>query len=243
MAAASSENSEIFYFYGRHELLPKPTRKGSKKKSGYRYRCYQTDGENLKFFSHNFQTGYLGNIFLTDEAAPSDYTLRMRASFPISGKVDVWNEKKNQMIGIVTRGRKIYDASENLIGKFIDPRSWKEHFGESMVDFVGELVFGGGDSGHGGSDGANAFILSKNKVPLGKLVREQLPFFPDPPRKTEPGRTGKMLKKILPKNIGSAIFDITPPTGWKLELVKDISGTDRMLILLGTLMTVDIRRW
>ena len=232
----------VYYFFGRHMLIPPPTGKTDKKISGYHYRCYRA-GETVPFFwSHNYRKGHAGNLFLTQDAEQPDLILKLRPSFPLTGKIDVLDARDRSLKGVVTRGRKMYDHTEALIGKFVDTRTWKEHLGESVIDAVGGIIFGNGDA-PANSDGANSFVLMLDKTPGGALHREQLPFFPDPPRRTKPRPSAKVFKKILPKNIGSALFDITPPAGWKLIVAGQSPIKDSIVLLCGALMTIEISRW
>ena len=228
-----------FYFYRQYKQINVPGIK-AKTKSGYYYRCYRDNEESLLFHSYNFRTGTAGYVFFKDPTGEPDHVIKLRRSFPISGKVDLRIFPTNELKGIVTRGRKFYDAEENRIGRFVDARSWKESFGESTFDAIGQLIFGNVDAPGGG---LSSFGLIINEEPAGYLNRQQLPFFPDPPRRSEPHRLGSIMKKVLPENLGSAIFDITPPTGWQLAIKPEKMLGDESLLLLSTLMVIEINSW
>ena len=57
------------------------------------------------------------------------------------------------------------------------------------------------------------------------------------------GPIGKAFKKRLPSKIGRALFDISPPLVWKLEVAQPAAIDDSMLLLCAALMTIGIRRW
>lgn len=232
----------IYYFYGKHAMLPAPKGRSGKTVSGYRYRCYKDGQEKPLFYSHNFRKGHAGSIFFSAEDDPPDLILKLRKSFPISGKIDLVDPRDNGCKGVVTRGHKLYDRSENYIARFRDRRRWKEHIGESVIDAVGNMILGG-DSTAAPGGGASDLVLLADKKAVGTLSREALPFFPDPPSRTEPGKAGKLLKKVLPKNIGRALIDITPPLGWKLAIYDASPFTEETLLLCGALMTIEIERW
>lgn len=93
------------------------------------------------------------------------------------------------------------------------------------------------------SDGAGRFLLVADKKTIGAVSRQRLPFFPDPPKRTEPRPIIKAFEKILPEKIGRALFDVSPPLGWKLEVALPAAIDDPMLLLCAALMTIDIRCW
>jgi hypothetical protein len=243
--AESQLNSSVYYFYGKHTSLPHPSGKAGKSASGYHYRCYRGDGDSLLFSSHNYRSGQVGKLFFTDrEESRPDYLLKMRPSFPLTGKIDLLEAQSKALQGVVTRGRKFFDGNEKLLGEFKDTRTWKDHLGESAVDAIGNLIFGGADNASADSQsGGTRFVLLCQNRPIGSLVREQLPFFPDPPTRTERGAVGKALRKILPENIGKALIDITPPVGWRLEVRDPVDVTHPILLLCAALMVIELSRW
>ena len=228
-----------FYFYSRHRQLDVPGPK-AKTKSGNYYRCYKDNGESLLFHSYNFRTGIAGFAFYKDPEDEPDIEIKLRKSFALSGKVDIRDSRTSELKGTVTRGRKFYDADANRLGRFVDSRSWKESFGESAFDAIGQLIFGNVDAPGGG---LSRFGLIMSEQPAGYLDRQQLPFFPDPPRRTQPHRVGSLMKKVLPENLGSALFDVTPPTGWTLAIKPELMPEDANLLLLSTLMVIEINSW
>lgn len=241
----SQLHGSLYYFFGKHTTLPHPSGKAGKSASGYHYRCYRGDGESLLFSSHNYRSGHVGNVFFTDrEESRPDYILKLRPSFPLTGKIDLLEAQSNALHGVVTRGRRFFDGNEQLLGGFKDTRTWKDHLGESAVDAIGNLIFGGADGASADSpSGGTHFVLLSQKRPIGALVREQLPFFPDPPNRTERGAVGKALRKILPDNIGKALIDITPPVGWRLEIRDPADITHPTLLLCAALMVIELSRW
>ncbi|MBT8347523.1 MAG: hypothetical protein HKN76_10050 [Saprospiraceae bacterium] len=51
------------------------------------------------------------------------------------------------------------------------------------------------------------------------------------------------MKKVLPENLGSALFDNTPPAGWKLAIKPEMMPGDVNLLLLSALMVIEINSW
>jgi len=236
-----STQQHNFYFFGKHESLLIPGSNG-KTKAGYYYRCFSAPDYSLLFSSYNFRSGKAGYLFFREEETLPDVIIQLRKSFPLTGKIDIVDNVRKPLNGVVTRRRKFYDHNEQLIGRFADATSWKEHFGESAFDALGQLIFSLGDTDSMGSS-SNKFGLILGGQPAGQLSRKELPFYPDPPKRTGPTATGKMMKKFLPQKIGSALFDNTPPSGWRLEIYKVPMPKDINLLLIATLMTIEINRW
>jgi len=235
-------DSRIWYFYGETKALPDPGGKSGKTAQGYRYRCYFGEGETRVFVAHAFRKALGAGIYIMDrEERHQQWRLKLRGSFPLTGKIDLIDCRTKALCGIVTRGRKVYDREERLICRFTDTRTWRDHLGGSAVDIAGSILFG--DDGAPTASGGTSFVLEHQGAAAGALARKQLPFFPDPPKRTEPGRVGKLMKKVLPTNLGQALIDITPPVGWRLEIGAGIEESQRFLILCGALMTIEIQRW
>lgn len=230
-----------YYFHSQYKALPLPDKDG-KTKGGKYYRCYKGSEKVIEFCSFNFRTGTAAFIFNSCSPTTPDYSLRLKKTFPVTGKIDLIEYRTKRHLGQVTRGGKCLDAKGNLVARFIDPTSWKDHFGESAMDIFTQVAFGA-DSTDAPGGGPNQFGLIYGDLPAGSLVREQLPFFPDPPRRSEPSKVRKVLKKVLPKKFGSALFDISPPSGWKLSLTEKIDPKDSNLLLYCGLMTIEIRSW
>lgn len=233
---------QTYYYYGKSAALPAPGGNIGKTLSGYHYRCYLGNGDTLVFSSHNFRKGHAADIFPHDgEGQKVQYILKLRGSFPLTGKIDLIDTAGGTLCGVITRGGKVFDPDDQLICGFSDTRSWRDHLREGAVDTIGSLIFG--SEGDTTASGATKMMLMYQGKSAGVLVRQQLPFFPDPPRRTGPGGAGRLLKKILPEKLGSALIDITPPSGWRLEIGTSIAQSHRLLVLCGALMTIEIQRW
>jgi len=240
--AGAPDGGRSCYFYGQTTALPDPGGKPGKTAQGYRYRCYRGEGKAMVFVAHAFRKALGAGIYIMDqEERQPEWVLKLRGSFPLTGKIDLVEARTKAICGIVTRGRKVYDRNEQLICRFADTRTWRDHLGGSAVDIAGSLLFG--DDGSSTASGGTSFVLERQGAAAGALARRQLPFFPDLPARTEPGSVGKLLKKVLPTNLGKALIDITPPIGWQLEIGSGIDEAQRFLILCGALMTIEIQRW
>ena len=219
-------------FYGKGRVVGK--------KHGRWYRGYGAD-EQVRWTAQAFRSSQPLTVYLSGDDTRPDLILKLRGSFPLTGKIDVRDATTKALAGVVTRGRKFYDAEERLLGRFDDARSWKEHMGETLIDAAGQLIFGGSEA-HSGP-GSDRFVLTVEKRTVGSLTREQLPFFPDPPRRPRFPRAERVLKHLLPRNIGRALLDITPPVGWRLEILEPAAVRDWRLLWCAALMTVELRNW
>ncbi len=226
-----AQNRQIFYFCSGHTKV--------EGKSSQRYRCFDAT-ENLELTANAFRSSRPTSVYFKDEEE-ADVEMQIRKSFPFTGKIDIRDARSGSLLGVTTRSRKFFDADGNKIGEFHDSTTWREHLGESLADFIDQVVFDSGPSHT--SNASTGYVYFAEKKPAATLVRQTLPFFPESPKRTEPHPVGKALKKVLPKNLGSALFDITPPLGWKLEILDTEKLPDLKLMLCATLMTLEVRRW
>jgi hypothetical protein len=210
------------------------------RKYGRWYRCYAAD-DQVRLTAQAFRSSQPLQVYLSGNDSRPDLTLKLRRTFPLTGKIDVLDGTTQTLVGVVTRGRKFLDADERLLGRFHDAKSWKEHLAESLIDAAGQMIFGGGD-GHV-PPGSDRFALVMDKRTVGSLTREQLPFFPDPPRRPRFPRTERILQRLLPRNLGRAIFALTPPVGWRLDIFEPAAVADWRLLWCAALMTVELRNW
>ena len=229
-AQAAKPNAIRYYFHSRSAKVGK--------KWAERYRCYDNQATQLAT-GNGFKTSRPFELAFDTEISKAEILMKMRKTFAFSGKIDILDAESGNSLGIVTRNKKIFNTDERLVARFVSQRSWKEFFGEGLVDFAGELIFGGEGSGEGNPSACD-YALVVDKKPVGILKRETFPFFPDPPKRTEPTTFGKLCKRILPKNLGSAIFDITPPLGWTLELHDPDAIEDTKLLISATFMILEI---
>jgi hypothetical protein len=222
----------VFRFYGKCRVV--------EGKSAEYYRCY--DGSHqVSFSAFAYRSSRPASVFLSGDESRPDQLIKLRKMFPFSGKIDVLDAQTKTPVGLLTRSRKIFDKQERLLGRFHDPTTWKEHLAEGAVDAIGQLIFGGPDN-HGGAS-TSSYALSVDSKTVGVLKREVLPFFPDPPSRDGPTIGGKILRTILPKKLIDPIIGVSPPLGWTLEIHDTSSIAEMNLILLGAMMTIELRRW
>ena len=89
---------QSFYIFGKHETLVVPGSNG-KTKSGYYYRCFSAPDYSQVFFSYNFRSGKAGYLFFNEEKILPDVIIRLRKSFPLTGKIDIVdNVKRNNFV-------------------------------------------------------------------------------------------------------------------------------------------------
>jgi hypothetical protein len=224
--------STLHRFYGAGRVVGK--------KYGRQYRGYGADHQ-VQLTAQASRSSQPLQVTFSGSASSPDLALQLRATFPLTGKIDVLVPGTKEVVGVVTRSRKFYDRHERLLGRFTDAMSWKEHLGETLIDAAGQIIFGGADGQP--SPGSDRFALTVDKRTVGSLTREQLPFFPDPPRRPRFPRVERVLQHLLPRKVGKALFGVTPPVGWRLEVFDPTAITDWRLLWCAALMTAELRNW
>jgi hypothetical protein len=100
-----------------------------------------------------------------------------------------------------------------------------------------------GDPSTDNGSNPSRYVLTIEKQTVGLLSRDALPFFPDPPPKNGPSLAGRIMRTILPKKLIDPMIGVSPPIGWKFAIYDQSPITDLNLILLGAMMTIELRRW
>lgn len=173
--------------------------------------------------------------FASDGGEPS-ILVRLRKSFPLTGKIDIRDARTSVLLGVATRGYRLYDANEQLVAQLSDAvplgARAKRALGEAALD----LAFGsGGDVG--GSSPAEFVLLGSGRR-LGRLRRLTLPFFPDPP----PPRSGRaQLVDVLPAGVRRWLD--APPGGWTLEIDDASVAPSEPLLLSFCMMSLELAAW
>ena len=168
-----------------------------------------------------------------------DVVLRLRKSFPLTGKIDIRDAVTGELLGVTTRGYRLYDASERLLAQFDGGVPLKEWLGQALAEAALDAALGSG--GDGSSQGPHELALTGGGRELGALRHLALPFFPDPTSRARPGAAGKMVRRLIPSRF-QRWLDATPPRGWALELHSAIE-IDQRLLLCASMMTVEMRNW
>ena len=208
------------------------------KKNAERYQLFDSE-QRLILSAHGFCSSRPTELFWGEMSANPDFLLMLRKSFAFSGKIDLLDASNKQLLGIVTRKGEVFDKKEQLLGRFVSGKTWKDQLGEGLTDLAAQVLLGAQSNGESGP-GADSYILSLGKEGGGSLRRERLPFFPAPQALGSTNRLAKLLKNALPKKW----TEKRPPLGWRFSLTQNLSSESTKLPLLaGAVMTLELRRW
>jgi len=183
-----------------------------------------------------------GRITINGATAPDRPIVRAkpRRSFPLTGRYDVFAGDEDELLGVVTRSGRFYDAQGHNLGRFRDARTWKEHLGEGVVTAMVEGIIAG-DSASGDARGPDGYLITIGDERAGTLARERVPFEAEF-AEARPGRLALALRRILPKRAGDALFERRPPYAWRLE-VGDTAGVSDLLLLTAAVLAIEIALW
>jgi len=163
-----------------------------------------------------------------------------RKNYVVNGRTDFQCLETDNLIGSYSRIGRVYDSSDRKIGRWCDARKWTEEFKENLIDALANAVFGGGDAPVGANPG-DVQILSDGKAVLAVLQREQMPFFPDPPKSMEPSKVAKLASRVIPGKLGKSLGEVTPPSGWKLSVFQFLESME--LLRYVALTHLEFMRW
>jgi len=232
----SAENTpefrKLYFHQKRHHL---------EKKSVDLYRCFDAS-QNVLFSVHADRFGK--PAFILESSGDEQIgEIRNRKNYLINGKTDIYDLRGQTLLGSYSRLSQVYDAADTKIGRWWDARSWSDEFKANLVDAIANTLLGSGDV-PGGANLSDTHLLSRGKVILAKLEREKLPFFPDPPKKSSPGKMAKFASKIVPGELGKSLGEITPPVGWTLTLQNHPGGEDNTRLLpYAAFVRIQYLRW
>ena len=179
-------------------------------------------------------------LFIGGTAAVILELAEPRRTFPLTGRYDVFAGDEDQLLGVVSRGGRFYDARGHQLGRLADARTWKEHLGEGVVTAVVESLIAG-ESASGDARGADAYLLTIGDQRAGTLARERLPFEGEV-AEVPLGPVARALRRFLPKRAGDALFERRPPYAWKLD-VADTAGVPDLLLLTAAILAIEIALW
>ena len=163
-----------------------------------------------------------------------------RRTFPLTGRYDVFAGDEDQLLGVVSRSGRFYDARGHQLGRLADARTWKEHIGEGVLAALVEGLIAG-ESASGEARGADAYLITIGDQRAGTLARERLPFEGEV-AEAPPGPLARALRRILPKRAGDALFERRPPYAWKLD-VANTAGVPDLLLLTAAILAIEIALW
>ena len=205
------------------------------------YKCFDSN-QRILFTAHAIRFGKPVPIF--DSAGNKMIgEIRNRKNYLVNGMTDFHDFKGQGLLGSYSRLSRVFDAGEHKIGRWRDARSWRDQFKVDFVDAIGNALLGAGDV-PGGTNSSDTHLLTNGKEIVATLQREKLPFFPDPPRRSGPGRLARFAGKIIPGELGKSIGEITPPYGWSLTAHQDVTNRlDRKLLNYAALTRIEFLRW
>jgi len=200
------------------------------------YRCYARD-ESVLFSAQADRLGKPMPVFIGDLNVAK---IMNRKNYVVNGRTDFQCLETDNLIGSYSRIGRVYDSSDRKIGRWCDARKWTEEFKENLIDALANAVFGGGDAPVGANPG-DVQILSDGKAVLAVLQREQMPFFPDPPKSMEPSKVAKLASRVIPGKLGKSLGEVTPPSGWKLSVFQFLESME--LLRYVALTHLEFMRW
>jgi hypothetical protein len=203
------------------------------------YDILTVDGTAL-FTARAFNWGRDITVQVAGNPARPSVLIRRRRSFPITGKIDVYELPGHARIGILVRSGKFHDASGRTAGRFQDARGAGDRAKEGLAVGVLDAVFGG-DATVSEISRPSGFVYTVNDARVGTLTRAKPPFLSSPQREVS-GRA-QTIRNWLPKRIGDALFAPPASTGWKLERTHLPPGEDPRICVMAALFTIEISHW
>lgn len=233
MQADQANVRESLYFHSK--------RGHAESKSFELYRCID-EQQRIRFSAHAIRFGKPVPIF-DAEGNTIVGEIRNRKNYLLNGRTDFHDLRSQVLLGSYSRLSRIYDAADQKIGRWRDARSWSEDFKINLVDAIGNALLGAGDV-PGGANPSDTHLLTDGKEILATLQREKLPFFPDPPKRSSPGKLAKFASKIVPGELGKSLGEITPPYGWRFTCHQvKAPAPDKTLLQYAALCRIEFLRW
>jgi hypothetical protein len=166
--------------------------------------------------------------------------VRRRLLFPLSGKVDVYDDREAR-VGVVSRSGRYEDMHGVRGGHFRDARTFGERARESALAGVLDALLGAdGTTSYVG--GPTGFVWLVGSQVMGTLGRAPLPFGSEgvTAAGTAPATTSRLasLSRRVRELVGPA-----RPQGWKLERLLPAPAGDPRLVLAAALFTIELSHW
>jgi hypothetical protein len=162
--------------------------------------------------------------------------LRRRHSFPLTGKVDVYEAAGRRRLGVVSRSGRFVDADGRRIGRFSDARSVRARALEGVLASMVEAMLDGNDAMVSGPSG---YVLALGGRVAGTLGQMRLPFETE----AEAGPAGGVLRRLVPERARRLLPQRGGPRGWKLERAVAELPCDPRLYLAAALFAVELSYW
>lgn len=177
-------------------------------------------------------------VLSVDEPARPVLLLRRRRSFPLTGKVDVYDAPGRRRLGVVSRSGRFVDAEGREVGRFRDARSMRWRALEGIVASMVEAMLDGSDSMVSGPSG---YVFTLGGRAAGTLSQTRLPFETEPVR--EPGVAAGVFQRLMPARARRLLPDRGRPRGWKLERAAPELQCDPRLYVAAALFAVELSYW
>jgi hypothetical protein len=224
---------ETYYFHRKRN--PSPSSPGDL------YRCFDVS-QQLVFNAHTAGFGKLIAVFHS-ESDRVIAEIRNRDNYLLNGRTDFYAASGEGLLGSCSRFSRVYNAHGHKIGYWRDAQSWAEELKVSLIDGIANALLGSGDGGMGANP-SDTHLLTNGQDVLAVLHRKKLPFFPDPPKRSSPGRLAKLASKIVPGELGKSLAEITPPYGWCLTLQHSPhTQGEETLLHFAALLRIEFMRW
>lgn len=206
------------------------------------YRCYGLNQQVL-FSVRAISLGKPFSVFNGEEKSHPIAEMRNSKGYLFNGKTLIHDLKTRFPLGCYVRTGSVIDGRDRKIGRWRDARSWSDEFKGNLIDALANALLGSGDVSSGANP-SDTHIFSIGKDIIATLQREQMSFFPDPPKSMEPGRLAKIASKVIPGRLGKSLGEVTPPYGWTLKIHKKPADDQQMkLIQYGAVLRIEFLRW
>jgi hypothetical protein len=173
------------------------------------------------------------------DPARAHLTIRRRVTFPLSGRLDVYDDGASR-IGVLSRNGSYRDARGRRVGRFRDARTFRDHAREGIAMAVLDALLSGDGTTAIGS-GPSGFVWLAGDSAIGTLARAALPF--------PHGAASEAAIERPPANMLGRIarrlrtLRRSQPSGWKLERFATAPTTDARLTAAAALFAVELSHW
>jgi len=180
------------------------------------------------------------DLRMQDPHGAGGVLLRRRRLFPLTGRIDVLRHPDHHLLGRFHRSGRIHGADGANLGRLRDARSLRSRAGEGLLAGALEAALGG-DGNSSQLSGPSGFIWVLDGVPIGTLVRTQLPF--DARDATPPSALTALGSRILPPGVRDVMARVTTPHGWRMQREAQARAFDPWLVIGGAVMAVEMAQW
>lgn len=178
------------------------------------------------------------DILVQMSGEPFDRVLRLRRrlSFPLTGRVDVYDAAAARL-GVVSRSGRYRSASGRDAGRFRDARTLRDVAREGAFSAMMDALLGADGTTAAGT-GPSGFVWLVDAQPIGTLGRARLPFGGGAAAAAGPTRRLSVFTSRL-----RALVAPAAPQGWKLERLQPALAGDPRLVLAAALFAIELSHW